>query len=296
MSITFRNNCDFSGFTDDYDKVRTFLLKLNNPNYLFGRWDWMYTHGWLDKTGLSKIGLWEDKGEMIALATYDCQLGKSYFCVLDAYNYLKPDMLVYSRDAFAKDGEYKALISDTDTHFQDIAAANGFVPTQEKESDAYYPINMKAIDYKLPQGLSIFSMKDHYDIYKYGEVLWKGFNHELNGEGKFNPDEDKLAALNHEMKRPNVNLDIKIVVSAPNGDFVSYCGMWQDANTNLALVEPVATVPEYRKLGLGKAAVLEGIKRCGQLGSTKAWVGSSQQFYYTIGFRPWGNATWWKAI
>lgn len=136
-------------------------------------------------------------------------------------------------------------------------------------------------------------MNDTCDLYKYGEVLWKGFNHELNGEGTYDPNKDRAAAEN-EMKRPNVDLDIKIVVAAPNGDFVSYCGMWQDANTDLALVEPVATVPEYRKMGLGKAAVLEGIKRCGQLGSKKAWVGSSQQFYYSIGFRPWGNSTWWK--
>jgi predicted N-acetyltransferase YhbS len=61
-----------------------------------------------------------------------------------------------------------------------------------------------------------------------------------------------------------------------------------------ALVEPVATEPAYRKMGLGKAAVLEGIKRCSELGATRAFVGSSQQFYYNIGFRPYTALTWWK--
>lgn len=156
MSVIFRNNCNFAGFTDDYTKVRTFLLKLNNPNYSFGRWDWMYTHGWLDKTGLPSIGLWEDNSEIVALATYDCQLGKSYFCVLDKYSYLKAEMLAYSKDAFAIDSEYKALIADTDIDFQNIASENGFIATQEKESDAYYPIDVKDHQLSTPRGFFDF--------------------------------------------------------------------------------------------------------------------------------------------
>ena len=38
--------------------------------------------------------------------------------------------------------------------------------------------------------------------------------------------------------------------------------------------------------GLGKAVVLEAVKRCGQMGAKTALVGSSQQFYYNIGFYP----------
>jgi len=37
-------------------------------------------------------------------------------------------------------------------------------------------------------------------------------------------------------------------------------------------------------MGLGKAAVLEGIRRCGELGATVAYVGSDQEFYKALGF------------
>jgi predicted N-acetyltransferase YhbS len=57
----------------------------------------------------------------------------------------------------------------------------------------------------------------------------------------------------------------------------------------------VATDPAYRRIGLGRAAVLEAIKRCGKLGAKRAFVGSSQQFYYSIGFRPYATSTWWMA-
>ena len=70
--------------------------------------------------------------------------------------------------------------------------------------------------------------------------------------------------------------------------------MRYDKKSKSALVEPVVTEPAYRKMGLGKASVLEGIKRCGELGAIRALVGSLQQFYYNIGFRPYATSTWWK--
>jgi predicted N-acetyltransferase YhbS len=75
------------------------------------------------------------------------------------------------------------------------------------------------------------------------------------------------------------------VVEAPDGDFVSFCGMWLDAVNRIAYVEPVATDPSYRFMGLGKAVVLEGIRRCAGLGATVAFVGSGQTFYEAIGFK-----------
>ena len=105
--------------------------------------------------------------------------------------------------------------------------------------------------------------------------------------------EDELSAK-EEMLRPNVDLDLKVAVVSPEGNFVSYCGMWYDPAVEFALVEPVATDPDYRKMGLGKAAVLEGVRRVRLLGAKMAFVGSSQQFYYNIGFRPFATSTNWK--
>ncbi len=294
MAARFRNQCSVLDFGEDYYKIRAFLMELKNPNYLFGRWDWMITHSHLDKTGLPNIALWEEDGDIVALATYDCGLGGSYFCVKENYSYLKQEMLLYAKKSFCKDGKYLALIRDSDTGFQEIAAESGFIATDSREYDAVYSIDIDAITYELPKGFTITSMAENYDYYKYKQILWKGFNHELNGEGPFNPSKEQLAEEEIEMQRPNVNLDIKIAVVAPNGDFVSYCGMWYEPSGEYALVEPVAADPAYRRLGLGRAAVLEGIKRCGLLGAKKAFVGSSQQFYYSIGFRPCITSTWWS--
>ena len=137
-------------------------------------------------------------------------------------------------------------------------------------------------------------MKNTFDLFKYRQVLWKGFNHELNGEGKFQFSDEIDQAGKAEMLRPNVDLDLKVAVVAPDGNFVSYCGMWYEPEAGFAVIEPVATDPDYRKMGLGKAAVLEGIRRVGVLGATRAFVGSSQQFYYSIGLRPYSTASEWR--
>ncbi len=278
-------------FGEDYNKLRAFLVKLDSHNYSFGRWDWMITHGYLDKSGLPKIGLWEEDGVVVAAATYDCGLGSAYLLADEKHRDLRGEMLDYAQGALVKDGAFQVLILDGDTELQDIAAKRGFLPTQNKECDAVYPINLNEIQYTLPEGFRVTSMHEDYDLYKYGQVLWKGFNHEARGEGPFVFKESEWP--DWEFMRPNVNLDLKIAVVAPNGDFVSYCGMWFDPGCQSALVEPVATDPAYRKMGFGRAAVLEAVKRCGQLGAKRAFVGSSQQFYYSIGFRPYATSTWW---
>jgi predicted N-acetyltransferase YhbS len=39
--------------------------------------------------------------------------------------------------------------------------------------------------------------------------------------------------------------------------------------------------------------VLEGVRRCGQLGATAAYVGSDQPFYQALGFRKLFNSEGW---
>ena len=63
--------------------------------------------------------------------------------------------------------------------------------------------------------------------------------------------------------------------------------IWEDDG------EMVATDPDYRRLRLGKAAVLEGIRRCAELGAKEAFVGSDQLFYQTIGFQKVYNTECW---
>lgn len=294
MSVTFRPYTNKPGFTPEFFRVHDFLVKLNQKKvitegFLWGRWEWMFSLRYLDNSYLQRIGIWEDNGEIVALATYEQSIGDAWFCINPQYSYLKSEMLIYAMKNLSKDGQIRALIRDTDSEFQDIAAKKGFIPTQEHEFNAIIPVEESKLQYTLPEGYRIVSLADEFDMRKYGKVLWRGFNH----EGEASETEEEFQIRKIEVSGPHVDLNQKVAVAAPNGDFVSYCGMWYLPGTDYALVEPVATDPANRKMGLGKAAVLEGVRRCGKLGAKVAYVGSSQQFYYNIGFRPCSTETWW---
>ncbi|QHQ61590.1 GNAT family N-acetyltransferase [Anaerocolumna sedimenticola] len=294
MPIKFRNYTNIAGITEDYFKVRAFLVKTGYSEYTYARWDWMATHGWLDKSSVGKIGIWEDKDEIVGLATFDCHMGETFCLTLPEYTGLKKEILEYSKEKLSYNCNFGVIIKDTDVTFQDIAAKSGLIATDRKENDAVFYLGKASTEYKLPEGFYITTMKDTFDLYQYRRVLWKGFNHELNGEGEFSFSNEAEEEAKQEMLRPNVDLNLKVAVVAPDGNFVSYCGMWYDPEAGYAVIEPVATDPDYRNMGLGKAAVLEGISRVGKQGAKIALVGSSQQFYYSIGLRPYTTATVWK--
>lgn len=291
MAITFRHYNTDERFGEDYAQVRGFLLEMGTTGFSYGRWDWMVTHGMLDAEALPRIGLWQEGDSLVALTSFDTRPGQGHFCIRPGYEALAGEVFRYAQNNFARDGAYQAIIADTDRGMQAVAAAEGFAATSDREEDAVYTLKRTA--YALPEGFSITSMADRFDLVQYRQVLYKGFNHEAK-EGPFAPTEAEIGMARFEMLRPNVDLSLKIAVVAPNGDFVSYCGMWYDPAVDFAIVEPVATDPAYRRRGLGGAAVLEGIRRCHALGAKRAFVGSSQQFYYSIGFRPYATSTAWE--
>jgi len=294
MGVKFRNYTKQAGITEDYYKVREFFIKLGYDQFSYARWDWMATHSYLDKASVRKIGIWEDNGAVAGIATFDTILGNTYCLTLPGYCGLKEEMLRFAEENLSSNDYFAIVIPDNDIFFQDIAARSGYIATGDREYDAAFYIDRTSTSYDLPEGFHITSLKDKLDLYQYRRVLWKGFNHEINGEGPFSFSRKDEFGAKEEMIRPYVDLSLKVAVVSPEGNFVSYCGMWYDREAGYAVVEPVATDPDYRRMGLGKAAVLEGIRRVGLLGAKVAYVGSSQQFYYNIGFRPYASSTVWK--
>ncbi|HBY08981.1 MAG TPA: hypothetical protein DEH22_14835 [Chloroflexi bacterium] len=132
----------------------------------------------------------------------------------------------------------------------------------------------------LPEGFKLTSLAENCDWAKVHRALWRGFNH----EGEPSMTEAELEDRRRMFDTPKACRDLKIAVEAPNGEFVAFCGMFYEPANRYAYVEPVATDPDYRRLGLGKAAVLEGMRRCAELGATVAYVGSNEPFYLSFGF------------
>jgi len=292
MSIKIRSYNDEAGYSDDFLKICDFLIRINqtevvSPNYLWARWVWQFGP-YMSMTHLSQIGVAEDNGKIVGLATYEHDIGEAYFCIDKEYDYLKPQLIDYAVKNLSLNGEIKITLPDGDLGYQQAAAQKGFIPTKQKSSVARIDINQNA--YTLPDGYSIMSFDDDgFNADRYYDAIWKGF------DNKRERNEVELESMRKRNRfgAPHLDLNLRILVIAPNGDYAAHCGMWCIPGSEYAYIEPVFTLPEYRKMGLGKAAVLEGVNRCGKLGAKQAYVLSSQQFYYNIGFYPIQNETWW---
>jgi ribosomal protein S18 acetylase RimI-like enzyme len=81
------------------------------------------------------------------------------------------------------------------------------------------------------------------------------------------------------------------VAALPGGNFASYCICWLDAANQIGEFEPVGTRPAYRGQGIGKAVIVEGLRRLRDAGAHTAIVYTprhnepAQKLYLSAGFQ-----------
>lgn len=286
---------------EDYNKISKFLIAHHQPgntdgNWLEPAWEYMHGHPYLDGSSLGKIGIWEDAGEIVAAATYESRLGEAFFEFHPSYRHLRREMLDYAENNLAGISQedsrryLRAYINDNDPEFLEIIKTRGYEKDPEgSRMMCCFDIPKPFPDIALPDGFRLTSLAEECDWAKVHRVIWRGFDH-----GDDVPmDEEELESRRRMFETPKARLDLKIAVAAPSGDFVAFCGMFHEPAGRFAYVEPVATDPDYRRMGLGKAAVLEGIRRCGALGATEAFVGNDLPIYRAIGFKEVYNSECW---
>lgn len=279
----------FEGATD-FHTVSDFLTRYYRPgnrdgNWFQPIWEYAYTHPLFDESSMGRMRIWEDDDQVVGVVTYEWQLGEAFFHTHPNYTHLKPEMLTYAEENLAgtgKDGQcyLKAFVNDFDTAFEEVVVSRGYcIEPKSHRPMLQFEIPSPFPPIRLPEGFRVKSLAEENDLRKMHRVLHRGFDHP--GE----PPEDEIEGRKKMQSGPHFRKDLTIVAEAPTGEFVSYCGMWYDAVNRFGYVEPVATDPDYRRRGLGRAAVLESIRRCGEQGATVAYVGADLDFYRSIGFR-----------
>lgn len=285
----------------DYKKVSEFLIHNflsgnADGNWLETEWEYANFHPMLDIENMNRWRIWEAGDEIVAFVHYEWQLGEGFFDFHPDYHYLRESLLDYAEMHLSgisiKNGRnyLKAYVNDDNQPMLELVQKRGYQKNEEGTRPLYrfeYPDPFP--DIHLPHGFHLTSLKEECDWSKVHRVMWRGFNH----SGEPPEGEEELISRQKMFDTPKARRDLKIAVKAPNGDFVAFSGMFFEETNQYAYVEPVATDPDYRRLGLGKAAVLEGIRRCGELGAKEAFVGSDQLFYQAIGFRKVFNTECW---
>lgn len=284
--------------TGDSVRISDFLIRHyragnTDGNWLQPAWEYALTHPYLDEHALGNITVWEDDGEIVGVVHYEHRLGEAFFQTHPDHTDLKPTMLDCAEvnlRAANEEGHVnlKAYVNDFDAELETIVRSRGYIPRPDWNRPLYeFRVTAPIPSRALPEGFKLRSLADDNDLRKVDRVLWRGFNHQ--GE----PPADSLEGRRKMQSGPNYRKDLTVVVQDSGGAFVAYCGMWYVPELKYAYVEPVATDPDYRRRGLGKAAVMEGIRRCAFEGAEVAYVGSDQEFYSAMGFTERHTANCW---
>ena len=283
---------------DDYERVGELLLRTyrthgEHVNWVQPRWEYMHYHPLIRDVDVTVIGVWENQGEIVAVVHPEHCMGIAYLEIDPEYTSLKEEMVGYAETHLSsvQDGvrTLRVYVNDGDEELRRLVQERGYTEAGHSEPMSQLVIPDPFPPISLPGGFRLKSLAEENDLWKADRVLYRGFDH-----GEDPPGDDGMADRAFMQSAPNFRKDLNVVVEAPDGQFVSYCGMWLEGVHQLAYVEPVATDPDYRRRGLGRAAVLEGVRRCGALGARVAWVGSAQPFYESLGFRQVYDCSAWQ--
>ncbi|HVB60467.1 MAG TPA: GNAT family N-acetyltransferase [Ktedonobacteraceae bacterium] len=106
----------------------------------------------------------------------------------------------------------------------------------------------------------------------------------------WHPSRVTLQAYQRLRTIPGYTPELDIVAVAPDGTFASYCICWLDPLNRCGEFEPVGTRAAFRGYGIGKAVMLEGLRRLQTSGATSAIVNThngndpARRLYESVGF------------
>lgn len=93
------------------------------------------------------------------------------------------------------------------------------------------------------------------------------------------------------MELPGYERDLDIVAMAPSGEVAAYVNGWIDPVNKIGDCGPVGALPSFRRLGLTRAVLLEGLHRMVAHGMNRVCVSTTegneaaQALYSSLGFR-----------
>lgn len=299
MTIKYRGYCP-----EDFLEIRNLLVEsfgqtAVSGNWLIDRWNFCraVAHTMHDtyESWPDSVGIWEDgAGTIVGVVNSEGeQRGEAFFQL----RHPLPDAVLGEMFEFTErhlpcfiDGyrRIRLRIPQGDGQRQAMAAARGYRELDWR--DVMSGLCLAQLQRgALPEGFSFLSGSQITPQAK-AVAHAKAFGYWEKGPAVPLAFERMTQAPDY---RPELDM---AVYSEEAQEIVAFCTVWLDSHNNHAILEPVGTHPGYRRLGLGRAVIGEGLSRAGQSGATKAYVGSHMDFYKALGFQPVFVSHVWEKI
>jgi GNAT superfamily N-acetyltransferase len=137
---------------------------------------------------------------------------------------------------------------------------------------------------QLPEGFVIRSCKGEPEVAARAKAQYGAFE----SKAKF---ERYVQRFTNFMRSPVYDPELDIVAVASNGQIGAFYIVWTDPVNQVGLFEPVGTHPDVQRQGLGRAVMLEGLRRLQERGMKRAIVSTFEdnpaaiKLYESVGFQ-----------
>ena len=247
--------------------------------------------------------LWEEVGgpepRIVAVANPEARF--LYFIQMDPdYTYLEGEVVGWIVD-------YCASQKASDEGLKISVVALEGNPAREaalgehgfERGQVYGILRLRAVDtpipdFRSPEGYVIRSVQPEEDFDRIAAAIRVVFGH-----GEWFTGE-----MLEELSRASFYRgDLDLVAVAPSGDIASFCTFRMDPPSRATELEPMGTLPDYRRMGLAKALLVEGFRRLVRYDPTLLYIGGAadtpeaNRLYEVTGFTErYDYYYWWKMI
>jgi ribosomal protein S18 acetylase RimI-like enzyme len=268
----------------DFERVHKFLTDTYNPDtlnsYLLPQvWEYAHHTSFFDSVRASRMGLWEDDGNIVGIAVYEMEIGEVFLHTNREYENLLPDLLNWAENELsvkANDKQHLSVwITDKEQNKAALLKQHGYACVH-REPVRIFPYNRSFSEKILPDG---FVMTDgiNIDYGKLADCFWRGFNNPQL------PPDNNTDEIMQFCNAPRAKRELMRIIKSPEGNYACALVMWLDEQNHYAYLEPLAVVPEYRRMGLATIALTDAMKKTKEMGA-KYCFGGVPDFYTAIGF------------
>lgn len=290
-------NPKFSFYTpNDFGRVYQFLRSAEGNEYLpYDSVRFQFSLGihidFVDN-GLQRgfertCGLWEDEQGIVSLAlTGGGTLWEKTFFIFRSESNKSNELMRRMCDfaerftsKVADDGfsnSYSLCVSEDDKTLADFLSVNGYEKTDKHECTMIKTYTKEPEKIILPDG---FKIKDARSVSPFYQAL--AHNHSFRYNQNNDGGERGFAGMR---AMPDYRPELDLILFDREEQPAGLANFWVNEKSKLAVLEPMGTVWWYRRMGLGKALITEGINRTRAYGCTGLIVGGDKPFYRSLGF------------
>ncbi|MCI0609675.1 MAG: GNAT family N-acetyltransferase [Anaerolineae bacterium] len=265
--------------------------KADNGTYYVHRGDlqwWLFYTDVPQEAWQPNIHLWIDDGDRLigwALLSQGEYAFDVYVSPLLRGDSREHEMLAWAVEQMSALGSLQNVwVAEDDEVRIRWMKENGFKPEQGHfvhfKRSLFGPLDGPA----LPEGFSLRTSRGQEDA-----RLRSVISHAAFGSSK--PFEEYWPRTLRFMQSAVYVPEHEIFVVSPNGEIAAFCIIWTDELSKIGHFEPVATHPNFQRMGLGKSLLFEGMRRLKSEGMNEADVCTNDdnapaiRLYESVGFQ-----------